>query len=45
MRENAATISEAQPRYQQVKDHIIELNNNGVLKPKDPVPTDNELVK
>lgn len=45
MRENAATISEAQPRYQQVKDHIIELINTGALKPKDRVPSENELVK
>jgi GntR family transcriptional regulator, histidine utilization repressor len=45
MKKNTATISTAQPRYRQVKDHIIELINTGELKPEDRVPSENELVK
>ena len=32
------------PRYQQLKDHIIEQISNGDLKPSDRVPSENELV-
>ncbi len=33
------------PRYQQLKDHIIERISNGDLKPADRVPSENELVE
>ncbi len=33
------------PRYQQLKDHIIEKISSGDLKPADRVPSENELVE
>ena len=33
------------PRYQQLKDHIIERISTGDLKPADRVPSENELVE
>ncbi len=34
----------AKPRYQQLKDHIIERISSGELKPEDRVPSEHELV-
>lgn len=33
------------PRYQQLKDHVIERISSGDLKPSDRVPSENELVE
>ncbi len=35
----------AKPRYQQLKEHIIERISSGDLKPADRVPSENELVE
>jgi len=35
----------SKPRYQQLKDSIIEQISNGALKPSDRVPSENELVE
>jgi GntR family histidine utilization transcriptional repressor len=35
----------SKPRYQQLKDFIIEQISNGELKPSDRVPSENELVE
>ncbi len=36
--------SQATPRYQQLKDEIVERISNGELKPGDRVPSENDLV-
>lgn len=38
-------MTAAVPRYQQLKDHIIERISNGELRPSDRVPSENELVQ
>jgi GntR family transcriptional regulator, histidine utilization repressor len=38
-------VDTAQARYRQIKDHVIRLINTGELKPKDRVPSENDLVK
>ena len=38
------SIDRAEPRYQQVKSHILKMIGDGQLKPKDRVPSENELV-
>jgi GntR family transcriptional regulator, histidine utilization repressor len=45
MRKKIATLNRAQPRYQQVKSHILKLIGDGRLKPNDRVPSENELVE
>jgi len=39
------TSTAARPRYQQLKDLIIERISNGQLRPSDRVPSENELVE
>lgn len=38
-------MSTSKPRYQQLKDHIIERISSGELQPSDRVPSENELVE
>jgi GntR family histidine utilization transcriptional repressor len=38
-------VSTAKPRYQQLKDYIIEQISTGKLQPADRVPSENELVE
>lgn len=38
-------MNTAKPRYQQLKDFIIEQISSGVLQPADRVPSENELVE
>jgi GntR family histidine utilization transcriptional repressor len=38
-------VSTAKPRYQQLKDFIIEQISTGQLRPSDRVPSENELVE
>lgn len=38
-------MNAAKPRYQQLKDHIIERISSGELQPTDRVPSENELVE
>jgi GntR family histidine utilization transcriptional repressor len=38
-------VSAAKPRYQQLKDYIIEQISTGKLQPADRVPSENELVE
>ena len=45
MKETVAVFGTAQPRYRQVKDHVVELINTGELNPHDRVPSENDLVK
>lgn len=45
MRETAAAVGAARPRYQQVKEYVITLINTGKLKPRDRVPSENELTQ
>lgn len=45
MKETIAAPGTAQPRYRQVKEHIITLINTGKLKPRDRVPSENELTR
>lgn len=45
MKESTAAVGAARPRYQQVKEHIITLINTGKLKPRDRVPSENELTQ
>ncbi len=38
-------MNAGKPRYQQLKDHIIERISSGELQPSDRVPSENELVE
>jgi GntR family histidine utilization transcriptional repressor len=45
MKDTIAAINVTQPRYRQIKDHIIKLINTGELEANDRVPSENDLVK
>jgi GntR family histidine utilization transcriptional repressor len=44
MTQKIISLNCAQPRYSQVKSHLLKLISDGELKPNDRVPSENELV-
>lgn len=44
MTQKIISLNRAQPRYSQVKSHLLQLISDGKLKPNDRVPSENELV-
>lgn len=44
MTQRIISLNCAQPRYSQVKSHLLKLISGGELKPNDRVPSENELV-
>lgn len=45
MSQQIVSVNRAQPRYRQVKEHVLKLIHGGKLKPHDRVPSENELVE
>lgn len=45
MADKIVAIDTTQAMYRQVKDHIVKMINTGELRPRDRVPSENELVK
>lgn len=45
MTDKIVAIDTTQAMYRQVKDHIVKLINTGELRPRDRVPSENDLVK
>lgn len=45
MKENIVSIDGPEPRYKQVKSHVLELITSGDFKPHDRLPSEHELVR
>jgi GntR family histidine utilization transcriptional repressor len=45
MKPKIISLNRAEPRYEQVKSHVLKLIGGGELKPHDRVPSEHELVR
>jgi len=45
MKPKIVSLNRAEPRYEQVKTHVLKLINGGELHPHDRVPSEHELVR